>query len=142
VTEVLVAYLHRRAPKPAKPQPTANLQDLRTRAPDVHAALVVLGRREVERSDPRLDLRDLGLHGANLIGANLSGAILVAADLRRALLRDANLHGANLVAADLRGATADQDTLWPAGFDWQGAGLRPTRRGKSGSPVRFRRGST
>ena len=108
MTEVLVAYLHRRAPKPAKPQPTANLQDLRTRAPDVHAALVVLGRREVERSDPRLDLRDLGLHGANL-------------------------HGANLVAADLRGATADQDTLWPGGFDWQGAGVRPTRMGKDGA---------
>jgi hypothetical protein len=207
VTEVLVAYLHRRVPRLAKPPPdTSPVEELRTRVPDAHAALTVLGRRQIAPADPPLDLQALDfrgavlgavlsdadhrntdlnfanlrgadlrgadisnteliradlsganlrgallvaqLSGANLSGANLRGAVLdadltgaefVGADLRGATLRGdlslaqlrgANLRGANLRGAnlsgvlDLSGATADQRTAWPDGFDWRGAGVR------------------
>jgi hypothetical protein len=191
LTEVLVAYLHRRVPRPAKPPPSDTpVEDLRTRVPDAQAALTVLGRR-VEQGDPRLDLRALDLRRADLHSADLRRADLLDADLRRAFLLDADLRDANLgdadlrraflgraflgravlrdadlrdanfgdadlgdavlsgadlrgavlsgaalgdavlLGADLRGATADQNTLWPGGFDWQGAGVRPTRSNTS-----------
>jgi hypothetical protein len=204
VTEVLVAYLRRRVPQPAKPpSDTSPVEELRTRAPDAQAALTVLGRREFTWPDPPLDLRALDLRGADLRKADLRKVDLHQADLRKADLRDAvlrqadlsdadlrravlfqtdlcnaflgetdlrgavlsranlrfarlsgadlrfarlgrsDLAGAFLSGADLRGAdlgnakfrdaTADQYTIWPDGFDWQGAGLRPPGRGYSGS---------
>jgi uncharacterized protein YjbI with pentapeptide repeats len=224
VTEVLVAYLHRRIPRPAKPRPTpTSAEELRVRAPDAQAALTVLSRRQIAPDDPRLDLRtldlrraglrratladadlrgadlrdadltladlnladlnradlrgatladaDLGvadlrgatladadlnradlrratladadLRGADLAGVNLGDAYLIRADLRGATLFRADLRGADLADADLRGATlagvnlgdadlrgvdlrgafADQQTRWPQGFDWRGAGV-------------------
>jgi uncharacterized protein YjbI with pentapeptide repeats len=55
--------------------------------------------------------------GANLTGANLTGADLTGANLREANLAGANLAGANLREANLRGAFADENTVWPDGFD-------------------------
>jgi len=129
VREVLVAYVHRRAPRPTKPtirQP----EELRVRAPDVQAVLTVLGRRQAALTgpfDPPLDLRALDLHGADLAGhgfgffngpdfsladlsgtdlkkAHLSRMRLAAADLRGADLRGADLSGTDLRGADFRGA--------------------------------------
>jgi Pentapeptide repeats (8 copies) len=109
VTEVLVAYLHRRVPRPAKPLPLSEsaVEDLRTRAPDAQAALTVLGRRQTAQGDPPLDLRALDLRHADLDRADLRDANLRGVDLRFADIQGANLQGvelrdANLVTADLR----------------------------------------
>jgi len=145
VTEVLVAYLHRRAapPSPAQPSPAQPSPGgvPRHRDPDVQAALTVLGRRQPAPADPPLDLAELtlagaGLHGANLHGANLHGTILYNADLRNADLTGVNLRGADLryatlTGADLRdadlyGAKANQRTSWPLGFNWHAAGATLT----------------
>jgi hypothetical protein len=92
---------------------------------------------------PKADLSGADLYGADLYGADLYGADLTRANLRgadltRANLRGANLTGANLSGADLDGANltgvglsnvslrrakADQDTLWPEGFDPVAAGV-------------------
>jgi hypothetical protein len=124
VTEVLVAYLHRRAPQPVKP--TSQPGELRSRAPDVQAALTVLGRRRVEATDRRLDLQKLDLFGADVHAADLrhadfSGADLRHADFRRADLHDAKLDGADLHDADLNGADLSDASLSPA--DLRGADL-------------------
>jgi hypothetical protein len=144
VTAVLVAYLHRRGPRPAEAtaQP-AQPQPLRVRAPEVQAALTVLGRRWPEsRADPSLDLSNLDLRGASitqgdtvvdpsadLSGTDLRGALFFGVDLegarfRRADLRDAQFvgvnvdgtrfEGANLRGADLEFADASNPDM---GFD-------------------------
>jgi hypothetical protein len=149
VTEVLVAFLRRQIPRPAKPSSDPRpVGELGNRAPDAQAALTVLGRRQTAPGDPQLDLHELDLRGADLPGANLigarlfgsnlggallngaalAGANLFNADLTGAHLADANIRGANLDAelalADLHGATADQHTTWPDGFAPQDAGVR------------------
>ena len=101
VTEVLVAYLHRRAPRPAQLN-TERPEELRVRAPDIQAALTVLGRRKP--TDPFLDLRALDLRGADLSGGSLSRALLRNSDLRGANLIEADLTGADLEGADLSNA--------------------------------------
>jgi hypothetical protein len=111
VTQVLVAYLHRRVPRSAKPTaPPA--EELRVRAPDVQAALTVLGRRQTGTGvEDQLDLRQLDLAGADLVNANLSGVDLRGADLRRANLEATDLSGATLEGADLSGALLDEADL-------------------------------
>ena len=121
VTAVLVAYLHRRGPRPAEAtaQP-AQPQPLRVRAPEVQAALTVLGRRWPEsRADPSLDLSNLDLRGASITQgdtvvdptgrseyktANLTSADLSGTDLRGALFFGVDLEGARFRRADLRDA--------------------------------------
>jgi uncharacterized protein YjbI with pentapeptide repeats len=103
VSEVLVAYLHRRTPRPAKPPPdSSQVEEFRTRVPDAQAALTVLGRRQTALGDPRLDLQALDVRRADLRRANLARADLSGADLRDAYLSGANLSGAGLGGADLR----------------------------------------
>jgi len=66
VTEVLVAFLHRRSPRRNTKLP-AGKEELRLRAPEVQAALTVLIRRTGEdTNDPVLDMRNLDLRGADL----------------------------------------------------------------------------
>lgn len=55
VTEVLVAFLHRRGARPANPT-TQPAEKLRVRAPEVQAALTVLIRRAPPPADPPLNL--------------------------------------------------------------------------------------
>jgi uncharacterized protein YjbI with pentapeptide repeats len=62
------------------------------------------------------------LEVANLIGAHLERANLTDAHLWRAYLMVACLEGANLTDAHLEEARALK-TVWPAGFDWRGAGV-------------------
>ena len=63
------------------------------------------------------DLRFARLQKANLSGANLRGAALGRAQLQEADLRDADLQKADLNDANLEGALADEDTVWPEGFE-------------------------
>jgi len=65
----------------------------------------------------RAILVDANLQGAWLRGANLQGAWLVGADLRGAILRGANFQEADLRESKLDGAKADQQTIWPEGFE-------------------------
>lgn len=132
VVEVLAAYLHRKAPRPSKPD-TSSVEELRTRKPQAQAALTVL-EGLVEPGDSP-DLRRLDLRKAELTGASLPGADLRGADLRGASLIFANLGGADLRGTDLRDAhlgetnlrnvNTDLGTRWPDGFDQQSAGIRP-----------------
>jgi hypothetical protein len=121
VTEVLVAYMQRRAPRPAKPTTSAP-DELRLRAPDIQAALTVLGRRKAADEDPHLDLRALDLSRAYSYEANLSYADLRESDLRRAVLAFADLSVADLRETDLRGAVLIEANFVDA--DLRGADLR------------------
>jgi hypothetical protein len=128
IAEILTAYTRQRALwPPTQPGqyradwPLDQQPDLRTRAPDVQAALTVLGRGpfpkptdpyapHADRLDlPEVDLRKAELDGAHLegallSGAHLEGASLDGADLEGALLGGVHLEGASLVGADLEGA--------------------------------------
>jgi hypothetical protein len=73
-------------------------------APDIQAAVTVLGRRDASRDLGLLDLNDSNLPSANLPEANLQSARLGGADLQGAGLMKANLQGAGLRKANLQGA--------------------------------------
>jgi hypothetical protein len=157
VTDVLTAFVRQHAPR----NRTATAEDrhlleLGVRAPDVQAAVTVLGRRIILTTDPRLDLRrvdlrradlqGLDLHNANLAGAQLIGATLSNARLQGANLRNAqlqwtmltnaqlqnaNLTGAILVSAELRGANLAGAQLQSAnlvGAHLNGAKCTPSTR--------------
>jgi uncharacterized protein YjbI with pentapeptide repeats len=104
---------------------------LRARAPDVQAALTVLGRGgfaadgmlDLTATDlRRADLKDADLRRANLFGGSLRGAMLDGADLRAAQLSDSDLREASLPGANLTGTFATTGTRWPDGFDTEAAG--------------------
>jgi hypothetical protein len=124
VTEVLTAFVRSHAPwPPSQPgqyvenAPIKDIPLLGLRAPDVHAALTVLGRRQPpDASDPialiilsHSDLRRADLFGAklervSLMGVQLEGSVLAGMQLRRALLRNTVLHRARLSHVQLQGA--------------------------------------
>jgi uncharacterized protein YjbI with pentapeptide repeats len=127
IAEVLCAYV-RTAPR-ADPPPdsAAKLSSLAFRAPDVQAALTILGRWQ-ERLDepPDIDLHGAEIQGADLDEADLNYAYLVGAQLQGAILEDADLHGAGLDGAQLQGANLDEADLRGAnllGARLQGANL-------------------
>jgi hypothetical protein len=86
IGEVLTAYIRGHAPRPSRldgqPPAEAAIEEvafLRLRAPDVQAALTVLGRGRFADPDPeapRLDLADTDLRRAYLSRADLRGARL------------------------------------------------------------------
>jgi hypothetical protein len=114
IGEVLTAYLRGRAPwppqledQPPVAMPIREVPFLRLRAPDVQAALTVLGRGHFATPDPEappLDLADTDLRRAYLSKASLQRARLYSADLRRAHFDDVNLQGATLNRANLQEA--------------------------------------
>jgi len=128
--------------------PTAAVDEqlprMRVRAPDVQAAMGVLGRRPRSRDDQvvymsRVDLRSISLRDARLTGAqfrhtNLARATLAGAqldrtdltdaDLRQTVLQDTNLNGANLSRAHLQGADLRRADL--RGADLRGTNLSDT----------------
>jgi uncharacterized protein YjbI with pentapeptide repeats len=115
IAEILTAYVRQRSPWPPT-QPGQYREDwpldrqprLRTRAPDVQAAISVLGRGSFPQTSPsggdRLDLAAVDLRKANLAGANLQWATFDGTQLQEAILVDADLWGARLDGADLREA--------------------------------------
>ncbi|HZD69693.1 MAG TPA: pentapeptide repeat-containing protein [Actinomycetes bacterium] len=109
VFEILTAFIRSHAPWPPRvpgqyraDAPLDQIPSLQTRAPDVQAALTIIGRRPAEEDDPRLDINQTDLRAANLHGANLTGAWLVEA---------------NLTGAQLGKAQASHDTIWPDGWN-------------------------
>ena len=129
IGEVLTAYVRGHAPWPPRlpDQPPVEaaidaVTFLRLRAPDVQAALTVLGRGRFADPDPDappLDLADTDLRRAYLRGADLRRARLYAADLRRAHFEDVDLGGAaltraHLQEAHLRGANLRDASLYGA----------------------------
>lgn len=101
-----------------------------------HAQLYKVDLTDLDLSHANLMYAELTyatLSGTNLTGAFLHEANLVDANLRDAVLRGANFRGARLSGADFTGAilegavfqdaTCDQSTRWPAGFDYESAGI-------------------
>jgi hypothetical protein len=90
---------------------------------------VNLERANLERANlPGANLSGANLSGANLLaanlsGANLSGASVDGADLYWAHLSGADLRESDLTGTDLTEARANQDTIWPKGFDPFAAGV-------------------
>jgi pentapeptide repeat protein len=114
IGEVLTAYIRGHAPWPPRledqPPIEAAIETvafLRLRAPDVQAALTVLGRGHFADPDPdapQLDLADTDLRRSYLSRADLRRARLYGADLRRVRFDDTDLRGATLTRAYLQEA--------------------------------------
>jgi hypothetical protein len=150
VQYILGAFVRNHAPWPVgapdgPEHPTVsvdvNLPWMRSRAPDIQAAMGVLGRRAASRNEQviylsRVDLRSVAIRGSRLTGAkfryaNLARAVfagvhldradLTAADLRRAFLERAHLTDAVLRRAYLQGANLRHANLSRA--DLRGANM-------------------
>jgi hypothetical protein len=112
IEEVLTAFVRGHAPwpptSPGQPDKDVALVDLqppRSWAPDVQAALTVLGRRKPPAGQPQRLLLD---------ATDLRHAYLRDADLRDAVFTAARLQGADLTRAKLEGAQCNATTVWPA----------------------------
>jgi uncharacterized protein YjbI with pentapeptide repeats len=121
VFEVLTAFIRSHAPWPARQHhtdaPIDEVPSLQTRAPDIQAALTIIGRRPTEKDDPRLSLNQTDLREANLDEANLREVRLDEANLSDAGLTRANLKGAWLTKANLTGAWFEKANLTRAWLD-------------------------
>ncbi len=111
IMEILTAYVRERASVRKNP---ALKEPPRQPAPDIQAALDVIGRRRHSYNDgesQRLDLRGTDLRRVNLAGAKFAGAILSEVHLEEAnlagirledaILREAHLERANLTQAEM-----------------------------------------
>jgi hypothetical protein len=138
VFEILAYHVRRRSPWPP-PSPVEqatgaageDVKPLRDRAPDVQAAMKVIGSRPRDPNPFAKDspaqatalmkqvllLEQIDLRRALLIGANLQRVHLKAASLRGAELTEADLQLAVLVGADLRGAQLQGANLRGAVLD-------------------------
>lgn len=119
IMEILTAFVRERASVTKNQTPKEPPLRL---APDIQAALDVIGRRRHAYKDgesQRLDLRAADLRRAHLAGAKLAGAIL--SEVR---LEKANLAGISLEGAILRAAYLEHSNLTDAKM--QGAFLLNT----------------
>jgi Pentapeptide repeats (8 copies) len=130
IAEVLAAFIRGRAPwpptqpdQPSEDAPIQEIRFLRYRAPDVQAALTVLGRQPSMTGSQPLNLSDTDLRWADLSNADLQGARLLGARLQKANLRAAKLQRVNMDHAQLQGARSNAKTVWPDGFDWKAEGV-------------------
>ncbi len=135
VAEILTAYIRTHAPWPPLPSNSygpdvaiGELPALRGRAPDIQAAITVLGRGNFPAASPTrlilgaVDLRKATLTGADLRRVDLTGAQLQEAELEGAQLQEAELAGAQLQEAELKGAQLQGAVMF--GAQLQGADLR------------------
>ncbi|MFE7271191.1 pentapeptide repeat-containing protein [Streptomyces sp. NPDC057623] len=96
--------------KPAKN--TSKNPSKTEKAPDIQAALSVLGQRDPAHDGDRpIDLRGVQLAGVDLHGADLSRANLAGAVLSQGNLEDTHLSGADLRGASLRGTVLTRADL-------------------------------
>lgn len=138
IVALLATYIRHHAALPTDSPGTDSMRTadadlpLRSRAPDVQAALTTLCRWiSVGESPPEwltadlshTNLRNGNLNQASLWHVRLYGADLTGANLARADLRGADFSGALLHGADLTAARADDTTWWPDGFDPQVYGV-------------------
>ncbi|AWS40203.1 pentapeptide repeat-containing protein [Streptosporangium sp. 'caverna'] len=143
IGEILAAFIGNRARDPQRdiqhachattaPDSAINLS---LRAPDIHAALTVLGRRDPVRNQvlrldrmvlPKANLASARLHDVDLHFSDLAEASLVGTDLTRADLTGVRLAGAILVDAVLYQADLRDAVLTRAiaeGVDLRGTDL-------------------
>jgi uncharacterized protein YjbI with pentapeptide repeats len=111
IVEVLTAFVQGHAPWPpshtGQPRQDINvgsLDPLRAWAPDVQAAMTVLGRRPFGLDKEALNLTDVDLRRAELGNANLQRAKLHRCGLQRIILHRADLQEVELPRALLQGA--------------------------------------
>lgn len=139
VNTVLTVLGRRRTAGPARPLllDRVGLVDARLRyahlaEADLHFADLtgaVLRGADLTRADltgtslRQTVLVETTLHQADLRDAVLVEAMAEEADLRGTDLTRANLTDTDLTGATLRGALADNDTVWPDGFDPAAAGV-------------------
>jgi uncharacterized protein YjbI with pentapeptide repeats len=125
IAEVLTAFVRGHAPWPPRlpgqylaDAPIEQVPELQVRAPDVQAALTVLGRRQpLPKLRGRLDLEGTDLRKARLEDADFQQASLFNTNLQEAILDTANLQGAILYNANLQEAMLDNAQLQGASFD-------------------------
>jgi len=117
VMEVLAVFVreHAREQWPAL-ESGANEAE-RTMAPDVRAAITVVGRRDPASHTQPINLDGVDLQGMSLSGMNLSHVHLAGANLSGAVLHGTSLHGANLTRASLTGADLTGADLTGAHLD-------------------------
>jgi hypothetical protein len=113
MVEVLTSYIRGNAPWPPRAAGTAvsPIPAKHRPAPDVQAALSVLGRRDPNHDDPRIELRlsDVDLRGASFRRGHFEGIRLRRSNLEDAQFEGAHLQGAKLRDANLRGADLGPD---------------------------------
>jgi uncharacterized protein YjbI with pentapeptide repeats len=121
VVEILTAFIRSHAPWPPRlpgqyraDAPIDHVPSLQTRAPDIQAALTIIGRRPTQKDDPHPDLNQTDLRHANLYEADLTGARFVGANLTKAQLHGANLTKTLLTTANLTSAWLDSANLTAA----------------------------
>ncbi|MET7621936.1 pentapeptide repeat-containing protein [Streptomyces sp. NPDC005408] len=141
LTFILCAFVRGHAPwnggtPDGPPHPTPTVDDrmpwLNSRAPDVWAALRVLGRRPTHPQERPLFLAHVDLRSAALAGVRLDGVNLRHSNLARAWMPGVNLERSQLVNADLRRANLQEARMAHAdlrrahlqGADLQRASLR------------------
>lgn len=88
----------------------------------VAAGVVFLKGHEAKSLYPNYSLKSADLKGFDLSFADFAGFDLSGADLRGTYLYDVNLSGAKLDGAKVKGACYAENTQWPSGFDFAGAG--------------------
>ena len=122
IMEVLTAYVREHAAWLLREenQPSQGLATPEPPVPpkprvDVQAALTVIGRRrrDGQREEQPLDLRQTDLRGADIRRSHLEGAFLEEGHLEGAVLWEAHLEGAFLMEAHLERAH-----LWKAHLQW------------------------
>jgi hypothetical protein len=139
IAEVLTAFVRGHSPWPPTRQGQLaedafkypyleDMPTLQVRAPDVQAALTVLGRRKLPpRTAEWLDFRDTDLRRADLWKARLQEASFDGARLQGAILSEAELQKTTFAFADLHGASLERVRLQSAqliGADLRGVMLR------------------
>jgi uncharacterized protein YjbI with pentapeptide repeats len=124
ITEILTAFVRGHAPwppsRPGQPHedtPVEDIPPLRSWAPDVQAALTVLGRRKLPVGPPEpVNLADVDLRGASFYRSDLRGAAFFRSRLQAANFSDAQLQDAIFLDAVLHRAGFSGAQLQQASF--------------------------
>lgn len=98
-------------PEHPTPAVDASLPWMRVRAPDIQAAVGVMGRRAPAPNPHVIYLSRVDLRSVALRGARLTGAKFRYSNLARSVLAEAHLDGSDLTAADLRQAYLERARL-------------------------------
>jgi hypothetical protein len=124
IMEVLAIFVRENSKARWPPAVSAKDAPERTVRPDVRAALIVVGRRDVTNDSGQINLSEAQLAGAYLKETNfaratffrsdLTSATFVRANLQRSVLYGVSLMNANLHGADMRGANLRSANLFGA----------------------------